>query len=158
MIQRAQSIYLFLAALCGLLTFFLSFAHYIQGDVKLAEYAVFGVFNVQSDLVEMTGPFLFPAWVMSLLVTMLPAIALFLYKKRPVQLMVTRLSFLMNLGFFVYLFFAVDTVHAELYGDEVGILYHAGFYMPVVALVFLFLAIRGIKKDEALVKSLDRIR
>ncbi|MFT4771476.1 MAG: hypothetical protein ACI9CP_000921 [Cryomorphaceae bacterium] len=158
MIQRAQSIYLFLAAITGLLTFFLPFAHYLEGDVKLAEYAVFGVFNVQSDLVEMTGPFLFPTWFISLFITMLPAVALFLYKKRPVQLRITRLGFLVNLSFIVYLFFAIDSVHTKLYGDEVDILYHAGFYMPVVALTFLFLSIRGIKKDEALIKSLDRIR
>jgi hypothetical protein len=126
--------------------------------VKLAEYAVFGVFNVQSDLVEMTGPFLFPTWFISLFITMLPAVALFLYKKRPVQLRITRLGFLVNLSFIVYLFFAIDSVHTKLYGDEVDILYHAGFYMPVVALTFLFLSIRGIKKDEALIKSLDRIR
>ncbi|MFT6174192.1 MAG: hypothetical protein ACJAY4_000404 [Cryomorphaceae bacterium] len=126
--------------------------------MKLAEYAVFGVFNVQSDLVEMTGPFLFPTWFISLFITMLPAVALFLYKKRPVQLRITRLGFLVNLSFIVYLFFAIDSVHTKLYGDEVDILYHAGFYMPVVALTFLFLSIRGIKKDEALIKSLDRIR
>ncbi len=77
MIQRAQSIYLFLAAITGLLTFFLPFAHYLEGDVKLAEYAVFGVFNVQSDLVEMTGPFLFPTWFTSLFTMMLPATAIF---------------------------------------------------------------------------------
>lgn len=158
MIQRSQSIYLFLAALTGLLTFFLPFAHYLQGDVKLAEYAVFGVFNVQSDLIEMTGPFLFPTWIMSLFVTMIPAIAIFMYRKRPVQLMITRLAFLLNLSFIVYLFFAIDSVHTRLYGEEVDILYHVGFYMPVVALPFIFLSIRGIKKDEALVKSLDRIR
>jgi hypothetical protein len=158
MIQRAQSIYLFLASIAGLLTFFLPFAHYLQGDVKLAEYAVFGVFNVQSDLVEMSGPFLFPTWILSLFVTMLPAISIFMYKNRPAQLRVTRLGFLMNLGFIVYLFFAIDSIHSQLYGDEVSILYHAGFYLPVVAIAFLFLAIRGIKKDEALVKSLDRIR
>jgi len=158
MIQRAQSIYLLLAVIAGLLTFFLPFAHYLQGDVKLAEYAVFGVFNVQSDLIEMSGPFLFPTWVMSLFVTLLPAIAIFLYKKRPVQLRITRLAFLVNLGFIVYLFFAIDTIHDQLYGTEVAIIYHVGFYLPVVAIAFLFLAIRGIKKDEALVKSLDRIR
>jgi hypothetical protein len=158
MIQRAQSIYLFLAAITGLLTFFLPFAHYLEGDVKLAEYAVFGVFNVQSDLVEMTGPFLFSTWVMSLFTTMLPATAIFLYKNRPAQLRVTRLGFLVNLSFIVYLFFAIDSVHSKLYGDEVDILYHVGFYLPVVANTLLFLSIRGIKKDEALIKSLDRIR
>lgn len=158
MIQRSQSIYLFLAAIAGLLTFFLAFSHFLSSGVKLAEYAAFGVFNVQSDLVEMSGPFLFPTWVMSLFATLIPALAIFMFKKRPVQLQFTRLGFLINLGFIVYLFFATDSIHAQLYSERVEILYHAGFYMPVIAIAFLFLAMRGIKKDEALVKSLDRIR
>jgi len=158
MIQRSQTIYLFLAAVAGLLTFFLSFAHFVDNGVKLSEYAVFGVFNVQSDLMEMAGPFLFPAWVFSILASIIPVGAILLFKNRPLQLKITRLALLTNLSFIVYLFFAIDAIHTELYGVAVGILYHAGFYMPVIAIPFLFLAIRGIKKDEALVKSLDRIR
>jgi hypothetical protein len=158
MIQRSQTIYLFLAAMAGLLTFFLPFAHFLQDGVKLSEYATFGVFNVQSDLIEMSGPFAFPVWVFSVLASIIPVVAILLFKKRPIQLKITRLALLTNLGFIVFLFFAIDSIHTDLYGMEVGILYHAGFYMPVIAIPFLFLAIRGIKRDEALVKSLDRIR
>ena len=158
MIQRSQTIYLFLAAIAGLLTFFLPFAHFVENDVKLSEYAAFGVFNVQSDLIEMTGPFLFPAWVFSVLASIIPMVTIFLFRRRPVQLKFTRLALLTNLSFIVYLFFSIDAIHTELCGTEVGILYHSGFYMPVIAIPFLFLGIRGIKKDEALVKSLDRIR
>jgi hypothetical protein len=158
MIQRIQSIYLLLAATAALLTFFLPFAHFLSDGVKLSEYALFGFFNVQSDVTESAGPYGFPAWIFSLLVVVIPLIALFLYKNRPLQLRIARLGFLLNLGFLVYLFFAVDSIYRENYGEEVEVLYHAGFYMPVIAIAFLFLAVRGIKKDEALVKSLDRIR
>jgi hypothetical protein len=36
--------------------------------------------------------------------------------------------------------------------------YGLGMYLPVIALAFTFLANRGIKKDEDLVKSVDRLR
>jgi hypothetical protein len=36
--------------------------------------------------------------------------------------------------------------------------YAFGSVLPIFSLVFLILAIRGINKDEKLVKSLDRLR
>ncbi len=158
MIQRVQTIYLLLAALCGLCTFFFPYAHYYEGDLKLAEYAMFGVFNVQSDIVEMRGPYGVPAWILGFLSTMIPAAAIFLYRRRPVQYRVTRLAFLSFLVYAVYLFFAVESVGDSLFAGAISTMHHIGFYLPVAALPLCFLAVRGIKKDEALVKSLDRIR
>ncbi len=158
MIQRVQTIYLTLAFFAGIATFFLPFAHYLSGDMKIGEFAMFGVFNVQSDTLEMTNPFPFPTYIFGILISMIPLIAVFLYKKRPVQMKITRLGFLINLGFVVYLFFAIDKVNEAVFDSAAEVLHHTGFYLPVVAMVFLFLAVRGIKKDEALVKSLDRIR
>ena len=43
------------------------------------------------------------------------------------------------------------------YGN-VEVSYHVGCYLPVLAIAFLILANRAIKKDEKLVRSLDRIR
>ncbi len=158
MIQRIQSVYLLLAALAGIMTFFLPFAHFLEGDIKLAEYAVFGLFNVQSDVFESNGPFGFPAWIFSTLQVAIPIVAILLFKNRPLQMKIVRLAFLVNLAFVVYLFFAVDGLIEDMFSAETEVLYHVGFYMPVVGIAFLFLAIRGIKKDEALVKSLDRLR
>ena len=41
---------------------------------------------------------------------------------------------------------------------EAHVSYGIGAYLPVVAIAFLLLAFRGIKKDEDLVKSIDRLR
>jgi len=119
---------------------------------------MFGVFNVQSQVTEMTGPYAFPAWVFGALSTLLPLITIGLFKNRPLQMRIARLAYLVNLSFVVYLFFAIDAINERLYNSGLEILHHAGFYMPVIAIGFCFLAVRGIKKDEALVKSLDRIR
>lgn len=158
MIQRVQTIYLVLAIIAGALTFFLPFAHFYANDAEIIEYAMFGVFNVQSQVVEMTGPFAFPAWIFGAQAVVLPLICIFLFRNRQAQLKIVRLAYLLNLGFVVYLFFAIDAINADLFEGELSVLYHAGFFMPVAAIVFCFLAIRGIKRDEALVKSLDRIR
>lgn len=158
MIQRIQTVYLALAAIAVMLTFFLPFAHFFASDLKIAEYAMFGAFNVQSDTLEMTNPYPFPMWIVSALSILVPIFAIFQFKNRKVQMKWVRLGFLLNLAFVVYLFFAISKVNAELYEGQISVLYHSGFYMPVIALVFLFLAQRGIKKDEDLVKSLDRLR
>ncbi len=158
MIQRVQSLYLLLAGICGVLTFVLPFAKFFDKEVLVAEYAMFGVFNLQSDTLEMTGPFIFPAWILGLACTIIPFAALALYKKRPVQHKVTRLALLMFIVFVVYLLFGVSEVGLLLFSEEIAILHHAAFYLLVVGLALCFLAIRGIKKDDELVKSLDRIR
>ena len=43
-------------------------------------------------------------------------------------------------------------------GDELTTLHYIGFYLPIAAVSFQFLANRGIKKDEELVKSVERLR
>jgi membrane protease YdiL (CAAX protease family) len=37
-------------------------------------------------------------------------------------------------------------------------IYQAGAYMVIVSLLFIYLALNGIKKDEELVRSADRLR
>lgn len=69
----------------------------------------------------------------------------FLYKNRPTQAKLCAV--LMAIGIVYYIALAV--IHPILQWYTV---------MPMVAVLFLFLARKGIIKDEKLVKSLDRIR
>ncbi len=46
----------------------------------------------------------------------------------------------------------------EAMGGMFAIRYSLADLLPIVALIFVYLAFRGITKDIALVKSLDRIR
>lgn len=85
---------------------------------------------------------------------LLPLVAIFKYKTRQTQFVLNRLGLLANLflvGFFVY---RSLTISGETEVSEKGI----GLLMPVVSIVFLVLANKAIKKDEALVKSADRLR
>jgi len=87
-------------------------------------------------------------------VSVLAVISIFLFKKRQNQFVLNRLNLIVNLfllGFFVY---RSLNLSGETAVSEKGI----GMLIPVFSIVFLVLANRAIKKDEDLVKSVDRLR
>ncbi len=136
MIQRIQTLYLVLVALCsGILPFVFSLWT-IPGD-----HMVFA-----KDNLLILAAFL--------VIAVLAIIAIFLFKKRQHQFVLNRLNMILNLfllGFFVY---RSLNLSGETAVSEKGI----GMLIPVFSIVFLVLANRAIKKDEDLVKSVDRLR
>ncbi len=84
----------------------------------------------------------------------LALVSLLGYKKRQNQFVMNRLNMILNvilLGLFVY---RTLTLSGEAQVSEKGI----GMFLPIVSIVLLVLANRAIKKDEDLVKSVDRLR
>lgn len=80
--------------------------------------------------------------------------SIFSYKKRKLQFVLNRLSIILNfvlLGVFVYRSLSVS---GETLVSEKGI----GGLIPIISIVFLVLANKAIKRDEDLVKSVDRLR
>ncbi|MFN4763788.1 DUF4293 domain-containing protein [Gillisia sp. Q332] len=136
MIQRIQSIYLFIAALIsGVLIFFVSLWSNEAGEAVYVE-----------DVILALAMFLGSA-VLSL-------VTIFLFKNRKLQFVLGRVNIILNfflLGVFVYW---TLTVPGEMQISEKGI----GMFIPVLSIVFLVLANKAIKKDEDLVKSVDRFR
>jgi hypothetical protein len=81
-------------------------------------------------------------------------IAIFSYKNRKSQFVMNRLNILLNfilLGLFVY---QSLNLSGEADVSEKGI----GIVLPALSIVLLVLANKAIKKDEDLVKSVDRLR
>lgn len=88
------------------------------------------------------------------LCALLALISIFGYKKRQNQFVLNRLNIILNfilLGFFVY---RTLNLSGETEVSEKGI----GMVLPAISIVMLVLANRAIKKDEDLVKSVDRLR
>jgi len=84
----------------------------------------------------------------------LSLVAIFVYKNRKLQFVLGRLNIILNfilLGFFVY---QSLNLSGEAEVSEKGI----GMVLPIVSIVFLAMANKAIKKDEDLVKSVDRLR
>jgi len=84
----------------------------------------------------------------------LTLISIMKFKKRQQQFVLNRLTIIFNfvlLGVFVY---RSLTISGGTFVSEKGI----GMLLPVISIVFLVLANKAIKRDEDLVKSVDRLR
>jgi hypothetical protein len=84
----------------------------------------------------------------------LSLISIFMFKKRKSQFMLGRLNIILN--FILLGLFVVQSLNLSGEADvsEKGI----GILLPILSIVFLVLANKAIKKDEDLVKSVDRLR
>ena len=136
MLQRIQTIYLLIALL---LNGGLIFAFRIWEDASGNPVFV-------EDI----------TWVLilTLLSALISLVTIFLFKNRKLQFVLGRLNMLLNLillGLFVYWSLSIS---GEVEISEKGI----GMFVPVISIVFLVLANKAIKKDEDLVKSVDRLR
>ena len=136
MLQRIQTIYMIISAtLLGAL--YVWFPNIVSEE---------GLVLVRNDEPIMLG-LIFG----SILVTF---ISIFSYKKRKSQFVINRLNIILNfflLGVFVY---RSLTLSGETLVSEKGI----GVFLPIISIVFLVMANKAIKKDEDLVKSVDRLR
>lgn len=136
MLQRIQTVYMLaVAILAGILPFWLNLWTDSGGK---AVYA--------SNEILISGIFYGCA--------VLAVIAIVIYKQRKNQFVLNRVNILLNLfllGFFVY---RSLNLSGETTVSEKGI----GMLIPVFSIVFLALANRAIKRDEDLVKSVDRLR
>jgi Ca2+/Na+ antiporter len=136
MIQRIQSLYLIIVAiLTGVLPFFFNLWIDVDGNEVFADN-------------EMLISIVFYASAVMAIWAMIQ------FKNRKNQFVINRLNMILNvflLGFFVY---QSLNLSGETSVSEKGI----GMLIPVFSIIFLVLANRAIKKDEDLVKSVDRLR
>jgi len=136
MIQRIQTLYLLLAILViGVFPFY----------IPLWNTAA-GAFYFMQDKTYIT--------LIGLSVS-LSLVSILFYKKRQHQFVLGRLNMIITLillGLFVYRSLNLSGGTVEV--SEKGI----GIYLPIISIVLLALANKAIKKDEELVKSVDRLR
>jgi len=134
MIQRIQTIYLFLASIgTGVAVWFLPL--FRKGDVALMvnKYPVF--------------------MSLFLITSALSFYAIFRYKKRQTQVVIGRLSIIIDFvlfGLLLYFFFSgLDTSTTSL---------ALGSFLPITHVILVTLANRAIMHDEAMVRAADRFR
>jgi hypothetical protein len=80
-----------------------------------------------------------------------------LFKNRPLQIRLCTFNMLTNIVLVMVIFFFYDTKITAMTRIEPDYNF-TGMALPLVSILFLILANMAIKKDEALVKSADRLR
>ena len=147
MIQRIQTVYIFISALLIASLMKLKFAD-LSVNNEIYTFVAKGIFNGEELIINGLAILIFIP-----IIALLHFIVIFLYKKRILQIRILVFSSVLLLGLFGLFFYYT---YAGISGAKVA--FKIPVVFPIVAVILDYLAIRGIGKDEALVRSLNRIR
>ncbi len=157
MIQRKQSIFLFLSAVFLSLDLFFPLASFIGDKDSIVLYVYKIVSLVPDSTMPYNSNFILPLLILVLLSIIIILGTIFIYKNRKAQMKMVKLA-LLFVVIFIGIFFLYYVNALEQYTDGVAQYNYIGSSAPLLALVFLVLAYRGILQDEKLVRSADRLR
>ena len=152
MIQRIQTLYLFLVAVLTALLCFLPFVEFLK-EGEVYEQTVWGIRSA-NEAAETVVPTT-PMGILAMLCTGLPLVTIFLYKKRLLQIRMCIVEIVLLVGLSAYMILFLVRTGGEFSDRAV---FSIVDLFPLLGLVLTGLAIRGISKDIVLVRSLDRIR
>jgi hypothetical protein len=152
MIQRIQSVYLFFALIITGSLFYLNLAELATAsEGYVLTYK--GVFTSGEDVI-MAMPAL-ALNILLILAMVFTTATLFLYKKRMLQIRLSALNLGLHAGLSVMIFY-FGKIAAKEFQAELS--FNWPLILPLISIILIFLAMRSIGKDEALIRSLNRIR
>ncbi len=141
MIQRVQSIWLLVVAIAAFATYTLTL--YVE--------------NLQTRAKKFLNlPMIFVLVIFIIALGILAIINLFLFKNRKLQFKLSVFGVLLSIGFLFLEYFKVEDFKKDNLVQTGS--YQLGALLPVIMVIFFFLAARGIYRDEKLVKSMNRLR
>jgi cytochrome c biogenesis factor len=147
MIQRIQTIFILVAAILISTLSGLKLAE-LSVNNEIFQFYAKGILN--GDEVVFSG---LPILLFIAIITVLHLVVIFMYKKRIRQIRLLVFSIILLIGLFGLFFYFT---YSGFSGAKVAFKIPVAF--PLIAIVLDWLAIRAIGKDEALVRSLNRLR
>jgi len=147
MIQRIQTVYLFISALLIASLIKLKFADLALNN-ELYTFVAKGIYFGEELLFNGLAIF-----ILITIITLLQFVVIFMFKKRILQIRILVFCSVLLLGLFGLFFYFT---YAGFTGAKVA--FKVPVVFPIVAVILNYLAIRAIGKDEALIRSLNRIR
>ncbi|PVX51732.1 uncharacterized protein DUF4293 [Balneicella halophila] len=146
MIQRIQTIYLLAVFVLIVQVFIFPFLIFFN-EQETIEFSALRISN---------GEYLIPLTILYGVILLITLVSIFLFKHRLVQARLTVINMFLLFG-------SIGLV--AYYGWEMSkslpthdIKYNFTCLFPILAIIFNFLALKGIQKDEALVRSANRLR
>ncbi len=158
MIQRIQSVYLFVASILLVVLFFVPVANF------LGDFAYYKLFLTHIESLTpgtealFSDAFFYPLMILNGLIIGVGLFTIFKFKNRKNQIKLVNLNvFLTIILLMGLLFYYVPTTEkaTSVTADYMG---QFGVYLPLITLVLFILASKAIRKDERLVRSEDRLR
>ena len=155
MIQRIQTVYLFLAAVIMFSMVFFPFVEIIDAGDRYYRFDLHGIHEGMGETARLIQSVL-PLRFLVLVTAILSLGIIFLYKRRILQIRLCVFNMVLMAGFYALFFFYLYHLNQEV--DTETINYKIPLVFPAISIILAYLAIRNITRDELLVRSYDRIR
>lgn len=152
MIQRIQTLFLLGAAVFMSLMLFLPIAGFTLADGRIFTARSSGLLDEQGEHVIRTTPVI----ILIMVCAALLLLNVFLYKRRKLQIRFCVYAIILEFGLIGLMYYFWVVIIRQLEMGDVWIMLPAVF--PVVAIILTYLAFRGIRRDEILIRSIDKIR
>jgi hypothetical protein len=151
MIQRIQTLFLLAVALLSGLMLSGDLIQLTAGSGTIFSISFPGMENNEGEVIQR----LWPMTIILAVVPLLAFIAVFLYKKRSLQMRLTMLVLLLSLGTLILGAFYVIMLDRKI---DVNIIWKVKVLFPLISAILAWLAYRAILKDEVRIRSYDRLR
>jgi hypothetical protein len=155
MLQRVQSVYLFLASLALFALFLFPLVHGVYVDGKPLTIMVTGVFQDVNGQHTHTQ-FFVGLTVATVIIALIPLAIIFRYKNRKQQIALSYSTMLVIIGYSFWMAQLAKGVMGSIQIDTHN--WGIGLFLSTISLLFILFAIKAIQRDEKLVKSADRLR
>lgn len=96
-----------------------------------------------------------PLSILISLCLLITVVTIFLYKRRMLQIRLSTFNIILLVGLQGLMFYYIKMAQKAVTADFSFTFF---FVFPIVSAILVFLALRAIARDEALVRSLDRLR
>jgi hypothetical protein len=155
MLQRVQTIWLFFASLAIFCLFMFPYLHVLNASGAAKALKVTGVYENINGQVVQTETFI-PLIIATVILGLIPFSIIFFFNNRKRQIAICYANIVAILGYSFWLVQVAKQVFGDvtLKPDNYGI----GVILPSLAILFIILALKGIRNDEKLIKSADRLR
>ena len=150
MLQRIQTVYLLLASICMVVSLLTNLAVFTFGG-EIVNFQAMGFYMNEEIIFSTWGLF-----IIGNIAAVLSVLIVIKKKKRMLQIRLASFNLFMILGYYGLIAFYILKRNPEAISvfENVSI----GMITPFIAIVLIYLAIRKIGADEALIRSLNRIR
>jgi hypothetical protein len=158
MIQRIQTLYLSLAFIAIALLFAFPLAQFFAENGAYV-FSITGLKNmVPGDPAAFSSMIFLPLIIVSVGIDLLILLTIFQYKNRAYQIKLTHIGVLASIALIMGVFFLYIPMIEKKINIVPDYSKAFGIYLLLIALVFMVMANRAIKRDEKLVRSADRLR
>lgn len=156
MIQRIQTLYLLIVVIAMSLTLFLPSMKAISPEeIDYALSTLRGLYPIEEGGFHLNGVTMWLT-ITNVVILLIAFFTIITYKWRVIQMRFSSFNMVLLIGYYAIFFFTRYVILQQT--PMTSTTFSWPIILPFISAILTYLALRAIAKDEALVRSLDRLR